>query len=69
MEFHIHYWNNRDPVELSSRSTVVCAVNAALRTFLFNPFVSKYTNFKDIMQNLKYPLHGRVDLLMLCCPV
>lgn len=49
MVFRIHYWNNRDPVELSSPSTVMCAVTAELHTFLFNPFISKYTNLREII--------------------
>jgi len=69
MEFRIHYWNNRDPIELSSPSTVMCTVTAGLRTFLFNPFATKHTNLKEIIPNLKYSLHGRVDLLTLCYPV
>jgi hypothetical protein len=51
MEFRIHYWYNRDPVELSSPSTVMSTVIAGLHTFLFNPFVSKYANLKEIILN------------------
>jgi hypothetical protein len=69
MVFRIHYWNNRDPVELSSPSTVMCAVTAELHAFLFNPFISKYTNLREMILNMKYPLHGTVDLLMFCFPV
>jgi hypothetical protein len=69
MEFRIHYWNNRDPIELSNPSTAMCNVTAGLHTFLFNPFISKHTNLKQVLLNLKYPLHGSVDLLMFCCPV
>jgi len=51
MQFRIHYWNNRDPVELSSPSTLMCTVTAGLDTFLFNPLVSKNTNLKEIILN------------------
>jgi hypothetical protein len=52
MQFRIHYWyNNRDPIELLSPSTVMCTVTAGLHTFLFNPFVSKHINLKEIILN------------------
>jgi len=51
MELRIHYWYNRDPVELSSLSTVMCTVTAGFHTFLFNPLVSKHTNLKEIILN------------------
>jgi hypothetical protein len=37
--------------------------NCGLHTFLFNPFISKQTNLREIILNMKYPLHGRVDFL------